>query len=610
MVIKGIKTHEYRLATKERKNISIGDTIVLISNSDKSKYINVVVKNITYFQNWEDALKEYWAKDFQDLYDTYAAALKECYKFYKKEDVEKYGIVVFDIEPISINYLKCTILLDTNILIRRESSNNVSFEIAELYKWFEKLKVEKYIHELSQKEILSHKDSNVRNNMSIKLSSYRLISNKYISKDSFFEEILNSCFTTDSENDLVDNELLKTVYSEVVDILVTDDKEIIRKAKKLYIKDRVLSSSELLKIYEQTEPSYIEYKMLKVKLERFNKINLNDGFFKTLKEDYGERDFEKWFIKKANNNDRAYIFEIENRLTGFLYLKLEDKDESYIDLTPKFEPKKRLKIGTFKIVRTNFRLGERFLKIIFDNAIKLDVDEIYVTMFENKRKEVAALKKMLEKWGFYRFGYKDNGEIVLIKNMREYNYKKQPKYNYPLIKNNAEYFFLPIDSMYHTKLFPDNILENEDMHLYEDNKPFAYATEKIYLTGAQFIRAKPGDLVLIYRNGDRYPKKYSSVITGIAIIEDILHPNNVEECINECKDKSIFSTDEIRKLYPKYPVVVKLLSHTSFENKVILNYLYDNHIVKINKGPRPFEKISKCNFEKIQTLGTEKKDEQ
>jgi len=29
-----------------------------------------------------------------------------------------------------------------------------------------------------------------------------------------------------------------------------------------------------------------------------------------------------------------------------------------------------------------FRLGERFLKIIFDNALKQKVEEIYVTIFE------------------------------------------------------------------------------------------------------------------------------------------------------------------------------------------------------------------------------------
>jgi hypothetical protein len=38
------------------------------------------------------------------------------------------------------------------------------------------------------------------------------------------------------------------------------------------------------------------------------------------------------------------------------------------DITPIFEMKRRLKIGTFKVNSTGFRLGERFLKIIFDTA--------------------------------------------------------------------------------------------------------------------------------------------------------------------------------------------------------------------------------------------------
>ena len=45
-------------------------------------------------------------------------------------------------------------------------------------------------------------------------------------------------------------------------------------------------------------------------------------------------------------------------------------------------------------------------------------------------------------------------------------------------------------------------------------------------------KAKPGDLVFIYRTGDRYPKRYSSVVTGLAIIEDIIYTSSVKECIS------------------------------------------------------------------------------
>ncbi len=65
----------------------------------------------------------------------------------------------------------------------------------------------------------------------------------------------------------------------------------------------------------------------------------------------------------------------------FSYLKIENERESYHDINPQFQPKKRLKIGTLKVELNGFRLGERFLKIVFDNAIAQRVDEVYVTIF-------------------------------------------------------------------------------------------------------------------------------------------------------------------------------------------------------------------------------------
>ena len=66
-------------------------------------------------------------------------------------------------------------------------------------------------------------------------------------------------------------------------------------------------------------------------------------------------------------------------LVAFLYLKREGFDENYSDISPTFNRAQRLKIGTFKVLSNGFKLGERFLKIVFDNALLYRVDEIYVT---------------------------------------------------------------------------------------------------------------------------------------------------------------------------------------------------------------------------------------
>lgn len=43
-------------------------------------------------------------------------------------------------------------------------------------------------------------------------------------------------------------------------------------------------------------------------------------------------------------------------LLSFLYLKVEDENENYSNINPQFSPKRRLKIGTFKVISNGFRL--------------------------------------------------------------------------------------------------------------------------------------------------------------------------------------------------------------------------------------------------------------
>ena len=63
---------------------------------------------------------ENWEQDFKNLFPSLEVTLKECYKFYPKDEVDRYGIVVFEIEPLYIDYSKASVLLDTNIFIKEK----------------------------------------------------------------------------------------------------------------------------------------------------------------------------------------------------------------------------------------------------------------------------------------------------------------------------------------------------------------------------------------------------------------------------------------------------------------------------------------------------------
>lgn len=94
--------------------------------------------------------------------------------------------------------------------------------------------------------------------------------------------------------------------------------------------------------------------------------------------------------------------------------------------------KEELKVGTFKIDAHGTKLGERFIKKIFDIAIDKKVDEIYVTIFEKH----LGLLNLLKTFGFYVHGIKTttNGEeLVLIKRF-EHLKNDILKKDYPIIQ--------------------------------------------------------------------------------------------------------------------------------------------------------------------------------
>lgn len=592
-IANGTKKHEYRLNTEDRAKIKNGDRLTLISNQEPSSFIVVTVRAKKTYPSWEEALKENWEEDFKGNFDSYDEVLKECYKFYSKDQVEEHGIVRYEIEPFKRKTRKNRVLLDTNIIIQREGYNTATFEVAKLYNWLDKLGSTKYVYHKTIEEINKYYDKTIRDNISTKLNSYNTLIPKGID-DAYFLHVISN-FARD-ENSEIDNELLFQAYEGLVDLLITNDGKMLKKAEKLNIREIVLSVDEYLKVVEKEYPEKVDYKMLSIRKRKFGELDLNDPFFDTLKEDYPE--FSDWFYKK--NQEEAYVFSEKGSIHGFLFVKVEYQDEpDYMLIEPPLSKKKRLKVGTFKIDTTleGFRLSERFIKIIIDNALENNVDEIYVTLFEDKRDEVKRLRDVLCRWGFYKHGYKPTNrgekESVFVKTLEKYDKDKGIKYNFPNLPQNQRMFFLPIAPEYHTQLFPDAILRNEDITLYSENKAHFYSLEKIYVSGYKGNAPKPGDYIVIYRNGERVPKKYSSVCTGVTILEEIKMPRALGEYLNECSNKSVFTKEELINFYndKKYRTVVKLIQYKTYFKKISLSQLIDAGLMSYDSGPRPFTEI-------------------
>lgn len=487
------------------------------------------------------------------------------------------------------------ILLDTNIIIHREASKVYNQDIGLLFNWLDRLHYEKCVHPLTIEEISSYQDEEIVNTMRVKIGNYNLLKT-----DSPENPKISSIRASDkTRNDFIDTSLLKEVLNDRVDFLITEDRGIHRKAKLLGIPQKVYKIDAFLEKSIAENPELKDYHVLSVKKEYFGNINLQDDFFKSFLADYSE--FEKWFNKKADNI--SYVCITDGVVRAFLYLKMEEKgSESYSDISPTFIPKKRLKIGTFKVTSTGFKLGERFLKIVFDNAMAYKVDEIYVTIFD-KREEQQRLIYLLEEWGFVYWGKKtsSNGvEKVFVKDFQKLTKLENPRHYYPFVSlTGNQKFIVPIYPKYHTELFPDSYLSNESPKNFVENQPHRNALKKIYISRSFNRNLKRGDLVIFYRTGGHY----QGVVSTLGVVENLITEIRDEaHFIELCRKRSVFDDKELKEYWnwtPKNrPFIVNFLYIDSFPMpKVNLKRLRELDILQ--EAPRGFEQLGNDKFEQI-----------
>jgi predicted nucleic acid-binding protein len=67
------------------------------------------------------------------------------------------------------------VLLDTNIIIHRETNSVINEDIGVLFKWIDNLHYKKYIHPITVQELNKYKDTKTLKSMTIKLDSYNIM---------------------------------------------------------------------------------------------------------------------------------------------------------------------------------------------------------------------------------------------------------------------------------------------------------------------------------------------------------------------------------------------------------------------------------------------------
>lgn len=278
----------------------------------------------------------------------------------------------------------------------------------------------------------------------------------------------------------------------------------------------------------------------------FGEVNLMDPFFQSLREDYP--DFDNWFRRKRDQ-DAFVQYDSHNRITGFLYLKVER--QAVDDVVPAIIGDKILKVGTFKIEAHGTKMGEQFIKIIMDRAADENVDACYVTIYQKH----DTLINLVQHFGFELYGTKGKGkykENVYLKQMKSIT--GDINRDFPLVNTSGtRKYLLSIYPQYHSVMFPDSILNTESKDIIKDVS-YTNSIHKIYVcTMEQVEDLEYGDIVVLYRTAEEGKSaEYSAVATSVCVVEDVKHQREFDSFDTFYKYASKYSVFDRKDLHYWY----------------------------------------------------------
>ena len=282
-------------------------------------------------------------------------------------------------------------LIDTNILIPLEPTSPEditpkSGEAAELIQLASKAKYQLYTHPAQLNDIRRDKNKNRREMRKILLGKYIELPSPPTSSVVLEKEL--AAMERES-HDWVDLQLILALERNAVDVLVTEDIRLQRKAERYGLAERVLSLKDAIAgIKDLIEKVPTPFPAVQAVVA--HQLNERDPIFDSLREDYGQ-DFDPWLDRCKRLHRQAWVIILDKRYAGVSITKPETVDT--LDL-----PGPTLKICTFKVSDEypGLRLGELMLKAVFRHALANRFNSLYVTVFPKH----DPLIQLFEDFGF------------------------------------------------------------------------------------------------------------------------------------------------------------------------------------------------------------------
>lgn len=489
------------------------------------------------------------------------------------------------------------ILLDTNIFIHREDDHLLSEDLQKLLKTLQEIKADLLLHPLSLDDLEKDRNKTRKEIIISKIKVYpSLEAPPNPEGDSKYLETVGYGTTV---NEQIDNGILYAVYKNAVDFLITEDKGIHKKARRLGIDDRVLLINDALDVFghytfrkETIRPPALEE-------EHIYNLNLSDPIFDSLKQEY--EGFEKWFEKISREGRKCWVHHREDGCIGaILIFKIEN--EAIDNSDPPFPKKLRLKLSTFTVTYAGHKIGELFIKLSIDFCTKNGIEELYLTHFT---KPEDRLVDLISEYGFHKAGVNNRGEDIFMKQLvldrtqteglspLEISGKFYPNfYDGEKVKK----FVVPIYPEFHDKLFTD--YPNRQLKIYEFAKEFIIegnTIKKVYISHSRIKAITPGDILLFYRSGSH--KK----VTSLGVVENV-YPGieDTDEILKIVGKRTVFTRGEIEAM--KKPVLIILFRHHfHLKNPLHLHELKAKDILR--GPPQSITEIKNGSYVKIKEVG-------
>jgi L-amino acid N-acyltransferase YncA len=339
-------------------------------------------------------------------------------------------------------------------------------------------------------------------------------------------------------NDWVDHLLLAAVKADAVDVLVTQDGGIHRKAVRLGVADRVLTVDDVIALLTMLHDHMLPPPP-SVDFVPMHAVASDDPIFESLRCDY--EGFDEWFTRCKRQGRGGWVAEgPDHRNAAICIIKPNDDDYGLGG--------KVLKLCTFKVAAEHQgnRYGELLLKALFAYCHENTYDHVYVTVFERYQGLIA----LFEEFGFRCLEDRTSGlgELVYAKDLTYCATEMgalealafHVRFGPPALRLRPDHtYVVPITPRYHAILFPDAEVQAMFPMV---ARPYGNALRKAYLCNAPIRRLAAGDTLLFYRSQDLH------AVTSVGVVEETLVSRDVDEIVAMVGQRTVYTYEEIRDL--------------------------------------------------------------